>query len=476
MDRQEVGAAAKPRGLWLNWIIVIYTAVALAGLFGIVNLIIADHNIRWDLTPNKRYSLSDFDKRVLDGLKQPIKVMAFIRTEDASYLELVDLLFQVSAYTPLVSYQVIDVNKAPGLARQYGVSTYGEVIVESQGRRRDFDNSRSELLIPALLQISHATNKHLYFTVGHGERDLFDTDRTLGYSQWRGQLELNNYQIDNVSLFAGGVPDDATVVIALGPRKDFLPEELVSLAKYLGKGGHFIAFIDPYGSPTLVNFLKTYGMTFIDQVVVDPQYRLSAGEILTTQIPLYSKDNPMTRAMTAPAVLSMARGIDITAKQGDKLPDGLIFSSSSDFLRSSHESWGSGDPKAITTGITDFQAPRDIKGPITVGAEVDLAVNGNLHVPIGDMARIVGFGSTAFPSNQFIEMLGNRDMAVSVMNEMANDEILIASRERLNEGQTAGFFVSEQNADHLKDLGAFVEPLILFMIGAMVFVRRRFFV
>ena len=33
-------------------------------------------------TPNKRYSLSDFDKRVLDGLKHPVKVMAFVRTED----------------------------------------------------------------------------------------------------------------------------------------------------------------------------------------------------------------------------------------------------------------------------------------------------------------------------------------------------------------------------------------------------------
>ena len=138
--------------------------------------------------PNKRYSLSDFDKRVLDGVKQPIKVMGFIRTEDPAYLELADLLFQIAAYTPMVTYQVIDVNKAPGLARQYGVSTYGEVIVESEGRRRDFDNARSDLLIPAILQISHASNKHIYFTVGHGERDLFDTDRTLGFSQWRGLL------------------------------------------------------------------------------------------------------------------------------------------------------------------------------------------------------------------------------------------------------------------------------------------------
>jgi hypothetical protein len=476
VDGTQVATAPRRHGLWLNWVIVIYTAVALAALFGVANLIIFDHNIRWDLTPNQKYSLSEFDKRVLDGIKQPIKVMAFIRTEDASYLELADLLFQVAAYTPLVTYQVIDVNKAPGLARQYGVSTYGEVIVESEGRRRDFDNSRSELLIPALLQISHAANKHLYFTVGHGERDLFDTDRTLGYSQWRGQLEQNNYQIDNVSLFAGGVPDDATVVIALGPRKDFLPEELASLAKYLAKGGHFIAFIDPYGSPSLVKFLQAYGMTFIDQVIVDPAYRLSAGEILTTQIPLYSKDNPMTRAMAAPAVLSMARGIEITGKPGDKAPDGLVFDRSSDFLRSSHESWASGDPKAVTTGITDFQSGRDIKGPVAVGSEIDLAVNGNSHVPVEKMARIVGFGSTAFPSNQFIEMLGNRDLAVSVMNEMADDEILIASRERLNEGSAAGFFVSDQDAQHLKYLAAFLQPLILFMIGAAVFVRRRFFV
>ncbi len=476
MDGKEISGGARRRGLWLNWVVVLYTAVALAAVFGIANLIIFDHNIRWDLTPNKRYSLSDFDKRVLDGLKHPVKVMAFVRTEDVSYLQLADLLFQVSAYTPLVTYQVIDVNKAPGLARQYGVSTYGEVIVESEGRRRDFDNSRSELLIPALLQISHAGNKHIYFTVGHGERDLFDTDRTLGYSQWRGLLEQNNYQIDNVSLFAGGVPEDATVVVALGPRKDFLPEELVSLAKYLAKGGHFISFIDPYGSLTLVKFLKTYYMDFLDQVVVDPAYRLSAGEILTTQIPLYSRDNPMTRAMTAPAVLSMARGIEVTGKVGDKAPDGLVFDRSSDFLRSSHESWASGDSKAVTTGITEFQSGRDLKGPISVGCEIDLAVNGNTHVPLLNMTRIVGFGSTAFPSNQFIEMLGNRDMAVSVMNEMANDEILIASRERLNSGATAGFYVSEQNAENLKYLAAFIQPLILFMIGAAVFMRRRFFV
>ena len=137
-------SAAERRSIWTNYAVLLYTVIAFAALLFVANAIIFDLNIRWDLTPKKRYSLSDFDKRVLDGLKHPVKVMAFVRTEDPAYLELADLLFQVSAYTPLVTYQVIDVNKAPGLARQYGVSTYGEVIVESEGRRRDFDNSRSD--------------------------------------------------------------------------------------------------------------------------------------------------------------------------------------------------------------------------------------------------------------------------------------------------------------------------------------------
>ncbi|HEY6421331.1 MAG TPA: Gldg family protein [Candidatus Binataceae bacterium] len=461
--------------IWLNYAILIYTALALAAVLIVANAIISDHNVRFDLTPTKRFSLSEFDRRVLSGLTHPVKVMAFVRTEDPSYLDLAELLFQAAAFTPELTYQVIDVNKSPGLSRQYGVSTYGEVVLESQGKRRDFDSARADLLIPALLQISNAANKHIYFTIGHGERDPFDNDRNLGYSQWRQLLEQNNYLIDNVSLFAGGIPDDAKVLVILGPRKDFLPEELAALSKYLAHGGHVIAMIDPYGSPSLVNFLKQYHLDFIDQVLVDPAYRLSAGEILTTQIPLRSEENPISRSMSAPAVFSMARGVTPTGEVGATAPDGLQVQQENKFLQSSHESWASGDPKAVTTGITEFQSPRDIKGPIAVGSEVDLATAADAHRAVAGMTRIVGFGSTAFASNQFIEMLGNRDLAVSVINEMAGDEMLIASRERLNKAETSAFYVTDRQARNFFVLSSVVEPMILFAIGIAVFVRRRFF-
>jgi hypothetical protein len=72
-------------------------------------------------------------------------------------------------------------------------------------------------------------------------------------------------------------------------------------------------------------------------------------------------------------------------------------------------------------------------------------------------------------------MLGNRDLAVSLINELAGDEMLIASRERLNKSETAAFYISDQEARHMLTLGSVLEPAILFLIAITVMVRRRFF-
>jgi hypothetical protein len=478
VDGPQISPAPATRlALWRNYALLLYTTLALATVLIVLNLIIFDHNVRFDLTPNKRFTLSEFDKKVLRGLGSDVKVMSFIRTEDPAYLELSELLFRVAAFTPRVTFQVIDVNKSPGLARQYGVSTYGQVIVQTEGRRREFDNARADGLIPAILQLTHDLNKHLYFTAGHGERDLFDNDRSAGYSQWRSLLLQNNYQIANLSLLGGAeVPDDANVVVILGPQKDFLPEELAVLGRYLTRGGHLIVMLDPFGSPSLVTFLAQYHIKFIDQVLVDPAYRLSAGEILTTQIPLRAESSEVTRTLTAPAVFSMARGIEVTGGEGAMAPDGLQVQREGLLLRSSYESWASGDPKAVTTGLTEFQKDRDLKGPIAVAVEVDLAKPSNAHVAVAKMTRIVAFGDTDFASNQFIEMLGNRDLVQNAINELANDQILIASRARLNRSAGAAFYVSDQQSRQAFVLATVVLPLILFSIGMTVFVRRRFFV
>src|SRR5258708_8394317 len=101
--------------------------------------------------------------------------------------------------------------------------------------------------------------------------------------------------------------------------------------------------------------MRNYSLDFLPNVFVDPAYRLTASEILTSQIPLRSQDNAISRSMSAPAVFSLGRGVMITGAVGASAPDGLRLEQEDKFLSSSHESWASNDPKALTTAITEYQ-------------------------------------------------------------------------------------------------------------------------
>jgi ABC-type uncharacterized transport system involved in gliding motility auxiliary subunit len=107
---------------------------------------------------------------------------------------------------------------------------------------------------------------------------------------------------------------------------------------------------------------------------------------------------------------------------------------------------------------------------------VDYAKPADSHLPISQMTRIVAFSNTAFASNQFLEMLGNRDLILNAVNELANDQVLIASRERVNQNQRAAFYISDGQAQGAFVLGTLAVPAIMFAVGLLVFIRRRFFI
>ena len=108
-------------------------------------------------------------------------------------------------------------NRNPAVARQYGVDNYGSLVVESDGRRKEFANPREDLLMEAILQVTRPARKVIYFLTGHGEQDLRDTDRHNGYSGVRAALQSEFYEVRPLSLLGeGGVPADANAVVIAG--------------------------------------------------------------------------------------------------------------------------------------------------------------------------------------------------------------------------------------------------------------------
>ncbi|TMA53653.1 MAG: hypothetical protein E6J76_03795 [Deltaproteobacteria bacterium] len=202
-DSAVAGAALNA---WTQRLRLVLAIPALVGIFFLGQAILDARAVRLDLTPERRYTLSDHARKILDGLPADVRVIAFLRAQDPRNLLIRDLLRQVALRSPRVHVDILDVNRSPALARQYGVDSYGALVVESDGRRRMFSNPREEVLLAALLQVTRQERKVVGWVVGHGEGDLVDTDRHRGFSTARALLEQEYYEVRPVTL----IGDEAT--------------------------------------------------------------------------------------------------------------------------------------------------------------------------------------------------------------------------------------------------------------------------
>jgi hypothetical protein len=118
---------------------------------------------------------------------------------------------------------------------------------ESEGRRRVFSNPREETLVAAVLQVTRQQRKTLAWVTGHGEGDPGSNERNRGYATARTFLEQEYYEVLPVSLLDDEVPVGTAALLVIGPQKDFLPEELAALDRYLQRPGNVL--LDPQRAP-----------------------------------------------------------------------------------------------------------------------------------------------------------------------------------------------------------------------------------
>src|SRR5438093_635639 len=250
----RVGDAARPGGTAMartalsatsQRLRILLALPALVGIFGLGEAILDRRGLRLDLTPERRYTLSDHAKKILDELPADVRILAFLRSQDPRNPAILDLLRRVEGRTRRVHADVVDVNRSPALARQYDVDSYGALVVESDGRRRVFSNPREEVLMAALLQVTRQQRKIVGWVVGHGEGDLANIDRHRGFSTVRALLEQEYYEVRPVSLIGDEVPPETSVLVIAGPQKDFLPEELAAVDRYLQRPGQALVMLDP---------------------------------------------------------------------------------------------------------------------------------------------------------------------------------------------------------------------------------------
>src|SRR4051812_20571926 len=129
-------------------------AASILVVFGIlvaINYLSTRHNRRWDLTAARQFSLSDQTKKVLQDLKEPVKIRVFARSDEFQRFR--DRLDEYTYQSKQLSVEYIDPEKKPGLAQQLGVTALNTVVLEYKGRNEKVASEGEQELTNGLIKV-----------------------------------------------------------------------------------------------------------------------------------------------------------------------------------------------------------------------------------------------------------------------------------------------------------------------------------
>jgi gliding motility-associatede transport system auxiliary component len=455
-----------------NYGSLLLNSLGLLAFLSIVMLLSYRHTFRIDLTPGQIYTLSPHSLKILDGVQRPVKVLGFVRNEDPRNDLLTDMFWRISLRQPKITTRVIDLNRNPALAASYHADAYGSVVVECGARRKSFSNVQEEYLMAAILQVTRDYEKTVYFLTGHGEHDITDADRNKGYSTFSNLLLQEFYHVKTLSLFgAQEIPGDAAAIVVLGPRRDLPPEEALKLDQYVQGGGSILVLLDPGASPSMAAFLARFRVDVPAQIIGESGYQLAAGEPVTARIAWKSEQSSVTSTLESDPLFSLYGPIDVQPGDDDRI-DVLPL------LGSSAESWAISLRGRDLPDNLNFDAKRgDRSGPFTVGVSLAVRIADAKPVEADESVRkagrIIVYGDSDFASNQFIDMVGNRDLLVNSVNWLALEDTLIGVRSERKVAGMQQFFLSSRQNYTVFMLGVIILPVTFLVLGTAVFLRRR---
>jgi ABC-type uncharacterized transport system involved in gliding motility auxiliary subunit len=458
--------------------LAIASILVVLGILVAINYLANQHNKRWDLTAAKQYTLSDQSKKILQGLKKPVNVTVFARTEDFERFR--QRLAEYEYVTKNFKVEYIDPEKRPTLAERLKENALGTIVFEYDGRVQRVTSDAEQDVTNGLIKVIQGQQPKVYFIQGHGERDIAASDGP-GYSGIVEELKGDNFAAEPLVLLQQDVPADAAVLVIAGPKTDLLPPEIDKLKAFLAKGGKLLALVDPPQSAdapplaNLIGMLKEWAVDVGTNAVLDPMSRLRGAEPdvpVAAQYPFHAITNTMRFLTAYPGARSV--------KPVENAPAGRTATT---FIQSGRNSWAESD---LTLLMTKGQAQPnfdkgDVQGPISLGVAVTAGVEGANSPPPppeGQDAnqnkpetRLVVVGDSDFAANYIAATGGNRDMFVNIVNWLAQQENLISVRPRNPEDRRITLAAGQER--FIFWFVIFIVPGVVLLAGIQTWWRRR---
>lgn len=262
----------------------------------LMNVLVHQLVCRWDMTDDKRYTISHPTKELLRSLDSPLTVTVLLEGElNAGFTRLQkaasELLSEFSIYTTegidsrpletslLQGLDPIVIHERTHKGKMAQTTVYPYAIVEYKGKKRvvnllqnqrglsgeeNLNNSIENLeysMVEAIRGLAQTKVEKVVFLEGHGELEEHDVyDLT--------QLLAQYYQVDRGCLGnEAGVLDGYAAVIIADPQLPFSEEDKYILDQYIMQGGRVLWVVN--GVKFSSDFLASQGATPIVALDLD---------------------------------------------------------------------------------------------------------------------------------------------------------------------------------------------------------------
>ncbi len=286
--------------------------IALAAALLMVTCNIAKQkNVRKDVSYFKTAQPGESTRKIVETMSEPLRVLLFFPAVNEVGEEVEGYFRELKRRTGKVTIERLDRVVSAQLAAKYQVQKDGTIVlvrgtdaakpeatdkpVSAGGGEKsakfdvDLDFDRARRQTGKLRVLDQTVNSELmklvrdkrkaYLTVGHGEindpdslppalRGRYPDAKSLVVKAILGNL---NYEVKTLSSMdlAREVPDDATVVLALGPKTPFEVGELAALGRYLDGGGRVLVAVDPQGEFELGPLEGYFGVAIDHHLIHD---------------------------------------------------------------------------------------------------------------------------------------------------------------------------------------------------------------
>ena len=463
------------------YLMSLLSALFVIGAVAALNVYMAQRPVEWDLTKDKIYTLSDQTQKVMQGLRQPVKVYGFLRNTEPYYAAIKETFERYQALSEEFSFQMVDPIIDAQLAQKFGIQAEGaRVVIESGERSVQVKEVSEETLTNAVVEVTNRVAKKIHYLVGHGELNIDNATEALGAKAFRdavsaeghelvplnlSQVESNetqkkvDFSAPNATTFR--LPPDVKVLVIAGAQRPLLAPELQAIEDFLDRGGRLLALLDPMVNIGLDSIFRSWGIIVDDTVIVDTNpmgQMMGLGAVTPLIVPVPETQHPITEGLGL-TVFHTTR----TVRVNEDAPRGLEVVA---LLRGGESAWGEAKIEDDTAEQTDD----DIYETTVAVLSEKPQKNPSLEL-ISDATRLLVLGDSDVATNQHLTIQSNTDFLMNGLNFLLEDEALLTIRPKNR--QSGLLTLTQKDFGRIQFFSLDVLPVLLIALGLGIVTLRR---